>query len=126
MKRINFKDIPFDSVPEKKRVVAQSIFKTADNIELKSFYDAKDTQKTEHIGFVSGIAPYLRGPYSSMYAIRPKSLMRIEKFNRGEITGIGINIYQPEEIQSAEWTLNEEYLGLKPLILESEYKSVSV
>ena len=58
--------------------------------------------------------------------VSEKSLMRIEKFNRGEITGIGINIYQPEEIQSAEWTLNEEYLGLKPLILESEYKSVSV
>ena len=84
MKRINFIDIPFDSVPEKKRVVAQSIFKTADNIELKSFYDAKDTQKTEHIGFVSGIAPYLRGPYSSMYAIRPWTIRQYAGFSTAE------------------------------------------
>ncbi|MGY8927072.1 MAG: methylmalonyl-CoA mutase family protein, partial [Flavobacteriales bacterium] len=84
MKRINFKDIPFDSVPEKKRVVAQSIFKTADNIELKSFYDANDIKKTEHIGFVSGIAPYLRGPYSSMYAIRPWTIRQYAGFSTAE------------------------------------------
>ena len=38
-----------------------------EQIEIKENYCSKDIDDTEHIGFISGIAPNLRGPYASMY-----------------------------------------------------------
>ncbi|MCB0771320.1 MAG: hypothetical protein KDC00_13050, partial [Flavobacteriales bacterium] len=42
-----------------------------EEIPLKSFYTPVDTDQLEHLHYAAGIPPYLRGPYGSMYAIRP-------------------------------------------------------
>ncbi|MBT8375686.1 MAG: methylmalonyl-CoA mutase, partial [Bacteroidia bacterium] len=44
---------------------------TAEAINLKQTYSAKDIADLGHINFVAGIAPNLRGPYSTMYVRRP-------------------------------------------------------
>ncbi|MBT8234379.1 MAG: hypothetical protein HKO66_12505, partial [Saprospiraceae bacterium] len=46
------------------------VFDTAEEIEVKANYDKEDVEHIEHLNFVAGIPPYLRGPYSSMYAGR--------------------------------------------------------
>ncbi len=46
---------------------------------------------------------------------------RIKKINNKEVELIGINVYFPEKKEENEWTLNEKYLGVEPLILEKEY-----
>lgn len=84
MKRINFKDIPFTDIQQNTKGKAQPSFETAEKIELTSFYQADDLSQTEHIGYVSGIAPYLRGPYSSMYAIRPWTIRQYAGFSTAE------------------------------------------
>lgn len=59
-------------------------FETAEKITLKSVYQQKDLIDTEHVGYVSGIAPFLRGPYGSMYAIRPWTIRQYAGFSTAE------------------------------------------
>jgi methylmalonyl-CoA mutase len=84
MKRALFTDT-FKTSSEDKRNSTPSVTReTAENIELKSFYDSASIENVEHIGYVSGIAPYLRGPYSSMYAIRPWTIRQYAGFSTAE------------------------------------------
>jgi methylmalonyl-CoA mutase len=84
MKRALFTDT-FKTSSEDKRNSTPSVTReTAENIELKSFYDRASIENVEHIGYVSGIAPYLRGPYSSMYAIRPWTIRQYAGFSTAE------------------------------------------
>jgi methylmalonyl-CoA mutase len=84
MNRINFANIPFTDKFEASTGEATVTIETAEKINLHSFYQAKDIENTEHIGYVAGIAPYLRGPYSSMYAIRPWTIRQYAGFSTAE------------------------------------------
>jgi methylmalonyl-CoA mutase len=59
-------------------------FHTAENIELKSIYSKEDIEHIEHLGFGSGFAPYLRGPYSTMYVRRPWTIRQYAGFSTAE------------------------------------------
>ncbi len=63
---------------------ADKIFQTAEQIDLKKFYSANDLKNSEHLNFVSGIAPNTRGPYSTMYAIRPWTVRQYAGFSTAE------------------------------------------
>lgn len=63
---------------------AQEVFTTAEKIPLKNFYNHSDSESLPHLGFVSGKAPYLRGPYGSMYAIRPWTIRQYAGFSTAE------------------------------------------
>ncbi len=47
-------------------------------------YAAHSTAKFTHEGFGAGIPPYLRGPYSSMYATRPWTIRQYAGFSTAE------------------------------------------
>ena len=49
---------------------AQEPWLTAEQIPVKSDYTAKDLENLEHLNYAAGIAPFLRGPYSTMYVMR--------------------------------------------------------
>ena len=55
-----------------------------EQIEIKENYCSEDIIDTEHIGFVSGIAPNLRGPYASMYVTRPWTIRQYAGFSTAE------------------------------------------
>lgn len=57
---------------------------TAEGISVKAQFEAADLAKAEHLGFVAGIAPNLRGPYSSMYAQRPWTIRQYAGFSTAE------------------------------------------
>jgi methylmalonyl-CoA mutase len=84
MKRISFKDINYTSDSKSIEQESKVTYETAEKIDLYSFYQKKDIKETEHIGFVSGVAPYLRGPYGSMYAIRPWTIRQYAGFSTAE------------------------------------------
>jgi methylmalonyl-CoA mutase len=84
MKRALFTDTFKTSSEDKRNSIPSVTRETAENIELKSFYDSASIENVEHIGYVSGIAPYLRGPYSSMYAIRPWTIRQYAGFSTAE------------------------------------------
>lgn len=57
---------------------------TPEKIEVKSVYNKEDLQGTEHTNFVAGMAPNLRGPYSTMYVMRPWTIRQYAGFSTAE------------------------------------------
>ena len=55
-----------------------------EEIPLKSYYTRVDIEQLEHIKFGAGTPPYLRGPYASMYAIRPWTIRQYAGFSTAE------------------------------------------
>ncbi|PKH67163.1 methylmalonyl-CoA mutase [Flavobacterium sp. ALD4] len=59
-------------------------FFTAEGIELKSTYSKKDIENLKHLDFGAGFAPYLRGPYTTMYVRRPWTIRQYAGFSTAE------------------------------------------
>ena len=57
---------------------------SAEGIEIKSKYTNSDLSAVEHIGFAAGIPPYLRGPYSTMYVMKPWTIRQYAGFSTAE------------------------------------------
>ncbi|MDA9808396.1 methylmalonyl-CoA mutase [Flavobacteriales bacterium] len=55
-----------------------------EQIEIKNSYTKEDISETEHLNFVAGIAPNLRGPYSTMYVMRPWTIRQYAGFSTAE------------------------------------------
>lgn len=55
-----------------------------EQIEIKSVYTADDIKSLQHLNYTAGIAPYLRGPYSSMYVKRPWTIRQYAGFSTAE------------------------------------------
>jgi methylmalonyl-CoA mutase len=56
-------------------------FETSEGIGLKKTYSKEDLADLEHLDFVAGIAPNLRGPYSTMYVRRPWTVRQYAGFS---------------------------------------------
>ena len=54
---------------------------TAELIPVKPIYTKEDLEGMEHLDFVSGIPPFLRGPYSAMYPLRPWTIRQYAGFS---------------------------------------------
>ena len=88
----NFKDIDIKS--SQKLATSASEWEKANHIEknwmtpelipVKPVYTAEDIQGMEHLNYVSGIPPYLRGPYSAMYPLRPWTIRQYAGFSTAE------------------------------------------
>ncbi len=61
-----------------------STWQSPEGIKVKSVYHSEDLRHAEHLGYVSGIAPYLRGPYASMYLVRPWTIRQYAGFSTAE------------------------------------------
>ena len=59
-------------------------FNTAETIDLKSRYSKSDLESLEHLDFPAGKAPFLRGPYSTMYVQRPWTIRQYAGFSTAE------------------------------------------
>lgn len=58
--------------------------KTAEGIDVHSIYSKKDIEQLDHLDFVAGIAPNLRGPYSTMFVRRPWTVRQYAGFSTAE------------------------------------------
>lgn len=63
---------------------AEMIFRSMENIDVFPLYTKEDVKESEHIGFTAGIAPYLRGPYPTMYVSRPWTIRQYAGFSTAE------------------------------------------
>jgi methylmalonyl-CoA mutase len=57
---------------------------TAEQIPVKSVYTKDDLLDMEHLGYAAGIPPFLRGPYSTMYVMRPWTIRQYAGFSTAE------------------------------------------
>ena len=55
-----------------------------EHIPVKRFYTPSDLQGLEHLEFAAGVSPYLRGPYSTMYAMQPWTVRQYAGFSTAE------------------------------------------
>ena len=88
----NFKDINIKST--EKATTAAAEWEKANHIEknwltpelipVKPVYTAEDLKGMEHLNYVAGIPPYLRGPYSMMYPMRPWTIRQYAGFSTAE------------------------------------------
>lgn len=54
---------------------------TPELIPVKPVYTKSDLEGMEHLDYVAGLPPFLRGPYSGMYAIRPWTIRQYAGFS---------------------------------------------
>jgi methylmalonyl-CoA mutase len=57
---------------------------TAEGIPLRSVYTKEDLAAMEHLDYAAGIPPFLRGPYSAMYVMRPWTIRQYAGFSTAE------------------------------------------
>ncbi|MBQ4278705.1 MAG: methylmalonyl-CoA mutase [Rikenellaceae bacterium] len=60
---------------------AQTEWLTPEQIPVKGTYSAADLEGMEHLNYAAGIAPFLRGPYSTMYVMRPWTIRQYAGFS---------------------------------------------
>ncbi len=61
-----------------------SLWETPEQIEVKPTFTPADIQSLQHLDYAAGIPPYLRGPYSTMYALRPWTIRQYAGFSTAE------------------------------------------
>jgi len=60
------------------------LWETPERIHVKSVYTQEDLNGMEHLGYAAGLPPYLRGPYSAMYAMMPWTVRQYAGFSTAE------------------------------------------
>jgi len=89
--RPNFANIAYTS--ESLKTISEADFdtlllddawQTAESISVNPAYDKRAYQPMEHLGFVSGLPPFLRGPYSTMYTLQPWTIRQYAGFSTAE------------------------------------------
>ena len=62
----------------------ENVWMTSEQIPVKEVYTAEDLEGMEHLNYAAGIAPFLRGPYSTMYVMRPWTIRQYAGFSTAE------------------------------------------
>lgn len=65
-------------------VQEQSAWMTPEQIALKGVYNASDLGGLEHLNYAAGLPPYLRGPYSTMFVMKPWTIRQYAGFSTAE------------------------------------------
>ncbi len=98
MKKPNFSNLNLDFISTKKtyddwknsfeKSLGKSpedvIFNTMEQIPVSPLYTKDDIKDFEHLEYMSGIPPFLRGPYSTMYVARPWTVRQYAGFSTAE------------------------------------------
>ncbi len=90
--RPNFKNIDFRAVQKEnisgkewqKLNKIEKTWITPEQIPVKPVYTKDDLEGMEHLNYAAGIAPFLRGPYSMMYTMRPWTVRQYAGFSTAE------------------------------------------
>jgi len=80
----DFSQIPYNAGTLPAPTTPPATSPTPEGIEMKSYYTAQDVAGFDHLGFGAGVAPYLRGPYASMYVQKPWTVRQYAGFSTAE------------------------------------------
>src|SRR5450755_2642836 len=85
MSRIpNFADIAFERTAATGPAAGAEPWLTPEGILVKSGYGEADLNGIEHLDFAAGLAPFLRGPYPTMYVNQPWTIRQYAGFSTAE------------------------------------------
>jgi methylmalonyl-CoA mutase len=82
----NFSDIKLNSAAKQTAVTSENkdVWNTPEGIPVKKHFTKEDIKDAEHLKFAAGVPPFLRGPYSAMYAMRPWTIRQYAGFSTAE------------------------------------------
>jgi len=66
------------------RAAEDLVWDTMEQIPVKPLYTEADYEGMEHLDFQAGLAPFLRGPYATMYVFRPWTIRQYAGFSTAE------------------------------------------
>ncbi|MCL6259485.1 methylmalonyl-CoA mutase [Aquiflexum sp. TKW24L] len=61
-----------------------SVWETAEKISVPSVFNKTEIDELHHTDYVAGLPPFLRGPYSTMYVLRPWTIRQYAGFSTAE------------------------------------------
>ena len=82
--RAKFADLKYAGGAAACHAEAKEPWLTAEQIPVKDNYTAADLEGMEHLNYAAGLAPFLRGPYSTMYVMRPWTIRQYAGFSTAE------------------------------------------
>jgi methylmalonyl-CoA mutase len=82
--RPEFSKIELKPAVKQAKTVENNEWISPEHIPVKGFYTREDLAGLEHLEYAAGIAPYLRGPYSTMYVMRPWTIRQYAGFSTAE------------------------------------------
>jgi methylmalonyl-CoA mutase C-terminal domain/methylmalonyl-CoA mutase N-terminal domain len=82
--RPDFKNIQYAGTTAGAAKQEHAAWLTPEQIAVKGVYTAEDLQGMEHLQYAAGLAPFLRGPYSTMYAMSPWTIRQYAGFSTAE------------------------------------------
>jgi len=82
--RPDFSKIPFEVATVRGWQSPSDEWLSPEHIAVKSRYSADDLAGVEHLEYAAGLSPYLRGPYSTMYVLRPWTIRQYAGFSTAE------------------------------------------
>ena len=83
--RPDFNDIPYDPPREGETPPPDgATWSTPEQIDIEAVYGPDALDDLDHLDFDSGIPPYLRGPYTTMYKFRPWTIRQYAGFSTAE------------------------------------------
>lgn len=89
--RPNFSNVDFKKSSDhenfrtwEKEIHNEKNWMTPEQIPVKPVYAAEDLEGMEHLNYAAGVVPYLRGPYSTMYVMRPWTIRQYAGFSTAE------------------------------------------
>ena len=79
----DFSTLNLDVKPDKpdNAAIDGAVWRTVEQIDVKSAYTQCDIATNPLLGFTSGIAPFFRGPYATMYVQRPWTVRQYAGFS---------------------------------------------
>ena len=83
--RPDFSTINYSAIPSGSALPADHPeWLSPEHIAIRSFYTEEDLIGLEHLNYAAGIAPFLRGPYSTMYVMQPWTIRQYAGFSTAE------------------------------------------
>ncbi|GAB1450563.1 methylmalonyl-CoA mutase [Draconibacterium sp.] len=87
----NFKNIDIKATAQQENTAEwvaknkiEKNWKTPEQIPVKPVYTKEDLEGMEHLNYAAGVAPFLRGPYASMYVMQPWTVRQYAGFSTAE------------------------------------------
>ncbi|HRQ67065.1 MAG TPA: methylmalonyl-CoA mutase [Candidatus Syntrophosphaera sp.] len=74
----------FAAEPKAREAVASKAWRTNEQLDVKPLYTKADLDNLQHLDYLSGLPPFLRGPYPSMFVQRPWTIRQYAGFSTAE------------------------------------------
>ncbi len=60
------------------------VWRTLEQLSIEPLYTSEKIQNVEHTDYLAGIPPFLKGPYATMYVVRPWTIRQYAGFSTAE------------------------------------------